>query len=64
GAPTNTDDLTPQKPRLGRFLDIYSPEHLNLTPKPKDKLAFNKLTNDNPNILTPEPYSNTNDKCR
>lgn len=29
--------LTPVKPRLGRFLDVYSPEHLNITPKPVSK---------------------------
>ncbi|XP_052739436.1 PAS domain-containing serine/threonine-protein kinase [Bicyclus anynana] len=63
-AVSNAGDCTPQKPRLGRFLDTYSPEHLNLTPKPKDKFALNKLTNDNFITLTPEPYTSTNDKCR
>lgn len=33
GAATDTGDRTPTKPRLKRFVDIYSPEHLNLTPK-------------------------------
>lgn len=29
----DTPGKTPVKPRLGKFVDVYSPEHLNLTPR-------------------------------
>ncbi|CAB3239719.1 unnamed protein product [Arctia plantaginis] len=56
--------LTPVKPRLGRFLDVYSPEHLNITPKPKSKLIFAETRNASPNLLTPEKFSEVEFKCR
>ncbi|XP_050342738.1 PAS domain-containing serine/threonine-protein kinase [Nymphalis io] len=65
GATTELADLTPVKPRLGRFLDVYSPEHLNLTPKDKRKLTLAAVTNENINsLLTPEKHLIINDKCR
>ncbi|CAH0724620.1 unnamed protein product, partial [Brenthis ino] len=65
GGTTESSEFTPVKPRLGRFLDIYSPEHLNLTPKPHPRLVFNQLTNDNQNkLLTPETHLDINNKCR
>ncbi|XP_046965611.1 PAS domain-containing serine/threonine-protein kinase isoform X2 [Vanessa cardui] len=65
GATTELADLTPVKPRLGRFLDAYSPEHLNLTPKHQRKLTLAVVTNENLNsLLTPEKHLIINDKCR
>ncbi|XP_053615608.1 PAS domain-containing serine/threonine-protein kinase [Plodia interpunctella] len=62
----DTSELTPVKPRLGRFVDVYSPEHLNLTPRPSivPKLDLNDLRNESLNCLTPEKYSETDYKCR
>ncbi|XP_026497091.1 PAS domain-containing serine/threonine-protein kinase isoform X1 [Vanessa tameamea] len=65
GATKELADLTPVKPRLGRFLDAYSPEHLNLTPKHQRKLKLAVVTNENLNsLLTPEKQLIINDKCR
>ncbi|CAH0767461.1 unnamed protein product [Diatraea saccharalis] len=60
-----TPDCTPAKLRLGKFGDVYSPEHLNLTPKNKQKLAFD-LRNEGSGLYTPEKYTAIpNDyKCR
>ncbi|XP_031768886.2 PAS domain-containing serine/threonine-protein kinase isoform X1 [Galleria mellonella] len=60
----DTSNLTPVKPKLGKFIDVYSPEHLNLTPKAANKLSFNDLRNECPNLFTPEKCSKNNFKCR
>ncbi|CAK1601725.1 unnamed protein product [Parnassius mnemosyne] len=61
---TDTPNLTPVKPRLGRFVDVYSPEHLNLTPKTKPQLGFAEITNENHNFLTPAKTLQYDNKCR
>ncbi|XP_037867078.1 PAS domain-containing serine/threonine-protein kinase [Bombyx mori] len=61
---TDSSILTPVKPRLGRFVDVYSPEHLNLTPKPKSKYTFHRLRHDSPNLHSPHQYLETDYICR
>ncbi|XP_068626475.1 PAS domain-containing serine/threonine-protein kinase [Battus philenor] len=58
-----TPTVTPVKPRLGRFFDIYSPEHLNLTPRPKARLGFVEVTQKN-NFHTPDKLLKHDYKCR
>lgn len=60
----DSSSLTPLKPRLGRFVDVYSPEHLNLTPKPKSRLCFPSIRDANPNLGTPEKLTEVDIKCR
>ncbi|XP_047029106.1 PAS domain-containing serine/threonine-protein kinase [Helicoverpa zea] len=60
----DSSSLTPVKPRLGRFVDVYSPEHLNITPRPKPKLTFTEARDDSPNLHTPEKYTEVDFKCR
>ncbi|RVE43908.1 hypothetical protein evm_011419 [Chilo suppressalis] len=66
----NRDDAespscTPAKPRLGKFVDVYSPQHLNLTPNNKQKLDFG-LRDESPDLYTPDKNSERRDdfKCR
>ncbi|XP_013149578.1 PREDICTED: PAS domain-containing serine/threonine-protein kinase [Papilio polytes] len=54
---TDTPIVTPVKPRLGKFFDIYSPEHLNLTPKITKRFHFNGVSNEIENFVTPEKAS-------
>ncbi|CAH0592247.1 unnamed protein product [Chrysodeixis includens] len=62
---SDSSSLTPVKPRLGRFVDVYSPEHLNITPRPKPKLCFTEARDESPNLLlTPEKYTEVEFKCR
>ncbi|KAJ2940611.1 hypothetical protein O0L34_g14717 [Tuta absoluta] len=56
--------ITPVKPRLGRFEDYYSPEHLNVTPKHQPELGHIKVSNENKNIFTPEKLLELDLKCR
>ncbi|XP_050554968.1 PAS domain-containing serine/threonine-protein kinase [Spodoptera frugiperda] len=60
----DSSSLTPVKPRLGRFVDVYSPEHLNITPRPKPKLTFTEARDESPNFITPEKYIEVDFKCR
>ncbi|KAH9631544.1 hypothetical protein HF086_004705 [Spodoptera exigua] len=60
----DSSSLTPVKPRLGRFVDVYSPEHLNITPRPKPKLKFTEARDESPNFVTPEKYIEVDFKCR
>ncbi|CAK1544486.1 unnamed protein product [Leptosia nina] len=60
---TNTPSVTPIKPRLGRFVDVYSPEHLNLTPKTKPQFGT-PITNEKHKFSTPKASSNIDKKCR
>lgn len=39
----DSSSLTPVKPRLGRFVDVYSPEHLNIIPRPVSNLFIAKF---------------------
>ncbi|XP_063827723.1 PAS domain-containing serine/threonine-protein kinase [Ostrinia nubilalis] len=60
----DTPGWTPVKPRLGRFVDVYSPEHLNLTPRNKPKFDINELRNESPCQYTPEKYPEIDYRCR
>ncbi|KAJ0182722.1 hypothetical protein K1T71_002091 [Dendrolimus kikuchii] len=60
----NTPDTTPVKPKLGRFVDVYSPEHLNITPRPKQKYCFTTVGKENLNIYTPDKFNEVDIKCR
>ncbi|CAG4983691.1 unnamed protein product [Colias eurytheme] len=56
--------LTPLKPRLRRFVDIYSPEHLNLSPKPKPQFSAAVIVNENRDFFTPVKCLDIDNKCR
>ncbi|CAF4863394.1 unnamed protein product [Pieris macdunnoughi] len=58
-----TPNVTPIKPRLGRFVDFYSPEHLNITPKPKPRFVA-AITNENRRFSTPEKCLDIDNRCR
>ncbi|XP_041975737.1 PAS domain-containing serine/threonine-protein kinase [Aricia agestis] len=60
----DTSGFTPIKPRLGKFFDVYSPEHLNLTPKPRPNNNLYELSNEKRLQLTPEPCFDKTNKCR
>ncbi|CAH2050069.1 unnamed protein product, partial [Iphiclides podalirius] len=61
---TDSPTVTPVKPRLGRFFDVYSPEHLNLTPKPQACHGLTEVTKESHNFLTPHKASEYDNKCR
>ncbi|KPI91804.1 PAS domain-containing serine/threonine-protein kinase [Papilio xuthus] len=54
---TDTPIVTPVKPRLGKFFDVYSPEHLNLSPKITKGFHFNGVSNEIEKFVTPEKAS-------
>ncbi|XP_073957230.1 PAS domain containing serine/threonine kinase [Choristoneura fumiferana] len=56
--------LSPVIPNLRRFGGAYSPEHLNLTPRPRATAAFKEHWNDNENLHTPEKLFEIDPKCR
>ncbi|KAL4713819.1 hypothetical protein ACJJTC_015473 [Scirpophaga incertulas] len=60
----DTPGRTPVRPRLGRFVDDYSPEHLNLTPKNKQRFILNNLGNDSSELHTPEQCPELDYKCK
>ncbi|XP_026319661.1 PAS domain-containing serine/threonine-protein kinase [Hyposmocoma kahamanoa] len=60
----DTSILTPIKPRLGQFGDVYSPEHLNLTPRPRNKISLSEVGNENQNYFTPNKLTEFDYKCR
>ncbi|VVC89278.1 unnamed protein product [Leptidea sinapis] len=53
--------LSPIKPKLRRFVDIYSPQHLNKTPKHRQQ--YLGLTNEN-RYNTPEKCIDVDNRCR
>ncbi|XP_061385658.1 PAS domain-containing serine/threonine-protein kinase isoform X2 [Danaus plexippus] len=61
-AATDSLGFTPIKPRLRRFVDVYSPEHLNLTPKPKQKLDL--VSNVGKLYSTPDKPLSIDKECR
>ncbi|KOB77094.1 Uncharacterized protein OBRU01_04143, partial [Operophtera brumata] len=60
----DSPSVTPVKPRLGLFGDVYSPQHLNLTPKTKTKKLFKHLRNESLILYAPEEITEVGDKCR
>ncbi|XP_063548888.1 PAS domain-containing serine/threonine-protein kinase [Cydia strobilella] len=56
--------LSPVIPKLRRFGGVYSPEHLNLTPRPRATADFKEHWYENQNLHTPEKLPEVEIKCR
>ncbi|KAG7310767.1 hypothetical protein JYU34_003578 [Plutella xylostella] len=61
----DSSNVTPTKPRLGKFLDVYSPQHLNLTPKPGGRnLGFKGTSDCKQSLFTPDKVAQVDYRCR